>query len=162
MIKTCTECGKSFEGRGQRKVCGPGCAQKRANAYQRAYVRQHRPRVITRICPVCQTQFAPDPQQQHYCSLACRRKRNHQKNAEYRKAHGQTAEPRVRTQPLHCAGGVGDDPRADAREARIAGLAGYYAAQEAIIMRTLGKKTRSAAGSLPCQKVNAILKGNKT
>lgn len=106
----------------------------------------------------CGQEFEPCPRQQRFFSEACRQKRNREKLAEYRIARGKTAAPKIRTEPSHTAGGVGDDPRTDVREARIAGHAGFYEANALALMRRTGL-TRAAAMSLPCVKADEILKG---
>lgn len=80
--------------------------------------------------------------------------------AEYRRVHGYKSPSRSRMESSHFAGSVSDDPRTDARAARVAGLTGYYEANTLILMRRTGL-TRTAAVSLPCGKADEILKGIK-
>jgi hypothetical protein len=166
MRKTCTECGKKFEAKGRRKVCGDACAEVRNRRYgrehQALYYQAKKSSTIalgfSRICRECGEEFIPADRRQRICQDACRKAHAKRLNAEYRRSHGMRPSGRIRTEPVHTAGGVSDDPRTEARDARVAGLAGKYAANTAILERVTGKG-RNAIANISSKKADEILKG---
>jgi hypothetical protein len=111
---------------------------------------------MTNTCKICGRSFEAKQKRQRVCGPACKVIAWREYSRIYQRAYKPSG--RTPAGPTHIAGGVTDNPRTDAREARIAGLAGHFEANTLILMRRTGL-TRAAAVSLPCRKADEILKG---